>query len=197
MLSSASMTPTASFNPVLNAATYWVAFTAVPPVLRMVAGEPLARPSRHRTVEWSLACSRLACRIAAPSQKPDLPRDDFRAVPLAAAVLRFVLAGRQPSLDIDLAAFTEKLPARLGELPESHDAVPFGPLLLPAIAVGKPLGRRQREIRHALTRRKTPHLRGRTQIADYRYTIHCHSPSSCARFPSSGRALVPFALRPK
>src|SRR5208337_1527050 len=60
----------------------------------------------------------------------------------------------------------------------------------PAVAVGKPFGRRQREVRHALTGWKSPHLGSSAQIADYRYAVYCHCSSSCARFPSSGRAFV-------
>ena len=121
--------------------------------------------------EWGFAGIRLARPIASPSEKADLARDDFRAGALAAAVLRLVLAGRQPSFDIHLAALAQKFRACLRQLAEGHDAMPFSPLLFPAVAVGKPLGRRQRKIRHALTRRKSPHLGSRTQIADYRCTI--------------------------
>lgn len=46
-------------------------------------------------------------------KKPDLTDDDFRSVAFAAAVLRLVLAGLQPSFDVDLAAFADE-PADYG-----------------------------------------------------------------------------------
>lgn len=41
-------------------------------------------------------------------EKPNWAGDDFRPVAFAAAVLRLVLAGRQPSFDIDLAAIADE-----------------------------------------------------------------------------------------
>jgi hypothetical protein len=61
---------------------------------------------------------------------------------------------------------------------------------VPAIAVRKPLGRRQREIRHALTRRKSPHQRVCSQVSDYRCCVHCHCRFSLfARFPFIGQGV--------
>ena len=42
------------------------------------------------------------------AQQAELPRHDFSPVTLAASVLRFVLAGRQPALDVNLTAFTQE-----------------------------------------------------------------------------------------
>jgi hypothetical protein len=52
---------------------------------------------------------------------------------------------------LHLAAFAEKLRAGVSKFPEPNHAVPFGPLLLIAVAILEPRGRRQREIRHVLT----------------------------------------------
>ena len=38
----------------------------------------------------------------------DLAGDDFRPVAFASAVLRLVLSGRQPSFDVNLAAFADE-----------------------------------------------------------------------------------------
>jgi hypothetical protein len=79
--------------------------------------------------------------ISAPSEKPDLPGHNLGPIALPRAILRLVLTGRPPSLDIDLAAFAEILAAEVGQLPEDHDAVPFGTFLLCAAAVLETLGR--------------------------------------------------------
>jgi len=48
-------------------------------------------------------------------EKPNLAGDDFRPVAFAAAVLRLVLAGREPFFDVDLTAFADE--------PDNHAAV--------------------------------------------------------------------------
>jgi hypothetical protein len=95
-------------------------------------GSPIYQLERH-----VLIFSGGVRSIAAPVEKPYLPRDDFGPVAFAAAVFRLVLAGRQSSLDVNPAAFAEILSARLGQLSEGNDAVPFGALLFLAIAVGE------------------------------------------------------------
>jgi len=47
-------------------------------------------------------------------EKPDLAGDDFRSVAFAAAVLGFVLASSQSSVDIDLAGFADELDGYAG-----------------------------------------------------------------------------------
>ena len=56
---------------------------------------------------------------------PDLAGDDFRSVAFAAAVLRLVLAGRQPSFDVDLAAFADDEEALGGAQEEGEIACGF------------------------------------------------------------------------
>jgi hypothetical protein len=82
-------------------------------------GSPVMRLSK-----WSFG-SRLARRIVAPAEKPDLPGDDFRAIALAAAVLCVVRARRQPSLNVDLAAFAEIPSACFRQLSERNNSVPL------------------------------------------------------------------------
>src|SRR5713226_3085424 len=67
--------------------------------------------------------------VIATAEKADLTGDDFRAVALAAAVFRFVLAGRQASFDVDLAALAEILRTGVGQLPEGNYPMPFGAFL--------------------------------------------------------------------
>src|SRR5271155_2542961 len=80
-----------------------------------------------------------------------LKRYNLGAAALSASVLRLVLPGRQPSFDVDLAAFGQKLLAGVSKLPERNHAMPFSPLLLLAVAILEPRGRGQREIRHVLS----------------------------------------------
>ena len=54
-----------------------------------------------------------------------LQRDDFGPVALAAPVLRLVLAGSQPTLDVNLAAFAQEPLARIRKRPECDHAMPL------------------------------------------------------------------------
>jgi hypothetical protein len=67
-----------------------------------------------------------------------LTGDDLGPVAFAAAVLRFVLARIQPSLDVNLTAFAQQSLAVVREFSESNDPVPFNALLLVAVAVFEP-----------------------------------------------------------
>jgi len=48
-------------------------------------------------------------RVGALAEHAELPRDDFSPVTFAASVLRFVLAGSEPTLDVNLTAFAQEL----------------------------------------------------------------------------------------
>src|SRR5271155_1816559 len=90
-------------------------------------------------------------RVIRPiAEHAHLKRYDLGAVALPASVLRLVLTGRKPSFDVDLAAFGQELLAGVREFSERDHAMPFGPLLLLAVAILESRGRRQREIRHVL-----------------------------------------------
>src|SRR5208282_618300 len=80
-----------------------------------------------------------------------------------------------PTLDVNLAAFAQKPLARIGQPSERHHAMPFGALLLGTAPVRETFGRRQREIRHVLTRvgQSTNHGAS-SQIADYDHLVDCH-----------------------
>jgi hypothetical protein len=68
-------------------------------------GEPLSRLSRVAAkLKGDVVGSYSRGRIRALAKKADLTGHDFSAVTLTAAVLRFVLAGSQPSFDVDLPA---------------------------------------------------------------------------------------------
>src|SRR5271163_4249222 len=92
-------------------------------------GEPLSRPSRVAAklkgdVVGSFSCG----RIRALAEKADLTGHDFSPVALAASVLRFVLAGSQPTFDIDLPAFVQEPLARIRKPSERDDPMPIGAL---------------------------------------------------------------------
>ena len=89
-------------------------------------------------------------RVGAIAKQAELPRHDFSPVTFAASVLRFVLAGREPSLDVNLAAFAQEPLARVGQPSERDDPMPIGALLLRAVPIHETLGRGEREIRHIL-----------------------------------------------
>ena len=74
----------------------------------------------------------------------ELARHDFSPVTFAASVLRIVLAGSEPTLDVNLTAFAQEPLARFGQPSECDDPMPIGALLFRAIPVRKPLRRSQR-----------------------------------------------------
>jgi len=90
-------------------------------------------------------------RVDAIAEHTELPRQDFSPVTFAASVLRFVLAGSEPTLDVNLTAFAQEPLARIRKRSECDHAMPFGTLLLGTAPIRETLGRRQREIRHVLT----------------------------------------------
>jgi hypothetical protein len=96
------------------------------PCLRLVLLEG------HVLVGWQVVGSRVRGN-GVPTKKADVPGDDFSPIAIAAAVLGLVLARRQPSFDVDLAALAEILRAILGQLAEYHDAMPIGALLPPPL----------------------------------------------------------------
>jgi hypothetical protein len=115
------------------------------------SGEPLSRLSRLAAkLKGDVVGSFSRGRIRALAEKADLTGHDFGPVALATAVLRFVLAGSQPTFDIDLPAFAQEPLARIGQLSECDDTMSISALLFRAVAVRKPLRGRQREIRHVL-----------------------------------------------
>jgi hypothetical protein len=119
--------------------------------MRWFGGEPLSRLSRIEVkLKGDVVGSFSRERIRALGEKADLTGHDFGPVALAAAVLGFVLAGSQPTLDVNLTAFAQEPLARIGQLSECDDPMPIGALLLCTVAVRKPLRCRQREIRHVL-----------------------------------------------
>src|SRR5579863_677517 len=114
-------------------------------------GEPLLRLSRVAAkLKGDVVRSFSRRRIRALAEKADLTGDDFGAVALARSVLRFVLAGSQPTFDIDLPAFAQKPLARICKPSERHDTMPFRALLLRGVAIRETLGRGEREICHVL-----------------------------------------------
>jgi hypothetical protein len=90
-------------------------------------------------------------RVGAIAEYAELSRDDFGPVAFAASVLRFVLAGSQPTLDVNLTAFAQEPLARIRKRSECDYAMPFGTLLLGTAPIRETLRGRQREIRHVLT----------------------------------------------
>src|SRR5271156_897 len=98
--------------------------------------------------------------VRASAEHAHLKRYNLGAAALSASVLRLVLPGRQPSFDVDLAAFGQKLLAGVSKLPERNHAMPFRTLLLGTAPIRETRGRGQREIRHVLTGvRQSPNLR--------------------------------------
>jgi len=85
-----------------------------------------------------------ASGAGALAEKPDLTGHDVSPISLPASVLRLVLAGSQPSFDVDLSAFAEKLLAYVSEPSERDHAMPFRLLLPCAITIREPLSRRDR-----------------------------------------------------
>src|SRR5215469_18202859 len=61
--------------------------------------------------------------------------DDLSPLALPAIIFRFILAGPQPTLHVDLAAFREVLATRLSHLAESHHLMPLRVLLALALLV--------------------------------------------------------------
>ena len=120
----------------------------------MVEGEPLARlPHVGLRPEGDVFGSfrRFGLgRVGAIAKHAELPRDNLGAEPLAAAVLRFVLAGGQPAFDVNLTALAQKLLASIRDAPERYDAMPFRALLLVAVSVCEPLLGCHREVRHSV-----------------------------------------------
>ena len=90
-------------------------------------------------------------RVGAIAEQAELPRHDFSPVTFAASVLRFVLAGSEPALDVNLTAFAQEPLARIRKRSERDYAMPFGTLLLGTAPIRETCGRRQREIRNVLT----------------------------------------------
>src|SRR6266849_9077945 len=103
-------------------------------------GEPLLRlPRVEAKLKGDVVGSFSRGRIRALAEKADLTGHDFGSVSLAAPVLGFVLAGRQPTFDIDLPAFAQKPLARIRKPSERHNAMPFGALLFRAVAIRETL----------------------------------------------------------
>src|SRR6266851_2355104 len=114
-------------------------------------GEPLSRLSRVAAkLKGDVVGSFSRGRIRALAKKADLTGHDFSAVTPTAAVLRFVLSGSEPTLDVNLTAFAQEPLARIRKRSECDHAMPFGTLLLGTAPIRETLGRRQREIRHVL-----------------------------------------------
>src|SRR5271163_4936396 len=135
-------------------------------------GEPLSRLSRVAAkLKGDVVGSFSRGRIRALAKKADLTGHDFGPVALAAAVLRFVLAGSEPTFDVNLAAFAQKPLARIGQPSECDHPMPIGAFLLRAIAVRKPLRGSQREIRHVLPRRQSTNVGVSSQIADHDHLV--------------------------
>ena len=131
------------------------------------SGEPLSRLSRGEAeLKRDIVGSFSLERVRAIAEQAELPRHDFGAIAFAASVLGFVLAGGKPAFDVNLPAFAEVAFARIGQPSECDDPMPVGALLFGAVAVGKPLRGRQREIRHVLPGRQRTNLGVGSQIAD-------------------------------
>jgi hypothetical protein len=110
--------------------------------------------------------------VRASAEHAHLKRYNLGAAALSASVLRLVLTGRKPSFDIDLAAFGQEPLARIRKRSKCDYAMPFSPLLLPAIAILEPRGRGQREIRHVLTGvRQSANLGVSAKIPDYDHFV--------------------------
>src|ERR1700736_2584688 len=81
----------------------------------------------ERDVVGSFSLGRVTIRAVADQTK--LPRHDLGPVAFAASVLRFVLAGSEPSFDVNLTAFAQKPIARIGPRSECDDPMPIRALL--------------------------------------------------------------------
>jgi hypothetical protein len=83
-------------------------------------------------LQWC-AETRMGCRrtsgLGHVGGQAELERNDSSPVTFAASVLRFVLAGSKPSLDVDLAAFAQEPVACIRQSSERNDPMPFRALL--------------------------------------------------------------------
>lgn len=84
------------------------------------------------------------------AEQVELPRYDFSPVAFAAPFLRFVLAGSQPTFDVDLSALVRNCSHLSASRPKAAIRVPFRALLLSAVPIRETLGRREREFRLCL-----------------------------------------------
>src|SRR5216684_1727374 len=136
-------------------------------------GEPLLRlPRVEAKLKGDVVGSFSRGRIRALAEKADLTGHDFGPVALAASVLRVVLAGSQPTLDIDLPTFAQEPLARIGQPSECDDPMPIGALLFRAVAVRKPRCSGQREISHFLPRWQSTNVGVSSQIADHDHLVN-------------------------
>jgi hypothetical protein len=87
-----------------------------------VVGEDRFRgsPAECRNLKRDVVGSFSRLRVDTVPEQAELPRYDFSTVALAAPVLRLVLAGSQPTLDIDLPAFAQEPLARIREPSERN-----------------------------------------------------------------------------
>src|SRR5271155_1031602 len=88
--------------------------------------------------------------VRAISEQAHLQGYDLGPIARAASVLRFVLAGSEPTLDVNLTAFAQEPLACIRKRSECDHAMPFGTLLLGTAPIRETLGRRHREVRHVL-----------------------------------------------
>jgi hypothetical protein len=111
-------------------------------------------------------------RVGAIAEHAELPRHDFSPVTFAASVFHFVLAGSEPTLDVNLTAFAQEPLAGIRKRSERDHAMPFGTLLLGTAPIRETLGCRQREIRDVLTRvGQSPNLGVSAKISYYDHFV--------------------------
>src|SRR5208282_572219 len=108
-----------------------------------MGGEPLSRLSRVCVpkLKGDVVGRFGLGSVGAIAEQAKLPRHDFSPVTFTASVLRFVLAGCKPALDVNLTAFAQEPLARIGQPSERDDPMPISALLLRAVPIRKTLGR--------------------------------------------------------
>ena len=80
-------------------------------------------------------------RVGAISEQTHLQRYDLSPIAGAAPVLRLVLTGSEPTLDVNLTAFAQESLAGIRKRSECDYAMPFGTLLLGTAPIRETLGR--------------------------------------------------------
>ena len=141
-------------------------------------------------------------RDGAITKEADLLRHDFSPETFAPPVLCFVVAGRQPSFDVDLPAFGREPLAGIRPPFERDDPMPVRALLLRAVAVRETLGRYHRKIRQVLPELGRARITGLAPRLPITITLLIAIAITsvllcCVRFPSSGRTRSIFIPAPK
>src|SRR5262249_57408383 len=99
---------------------------------------------------------------------------DLGPLALPAIIFRFILAGPQFTLHVDLAAFREVLATRLSHLAESHDLMPFRVFLALAVLVSVGLVGGHRKAADRLAAWQIPEFGILSQMTDESYLVQRH-----------------------